>query len=598
MIEKRIHFNHNDEEFSLEKISPSDSKSLEKIASGETSDEIKNFIEKNIESDPNYIYVLVSALGSGEIWGDNVNSDYFEEEEILNSYKTFEKFGYVFTHHKNKDPKNSKGDILFAHFNPRMHRVELVVKIDRRKAPKIAADIDKGKMWDVSMGCKVPYDICSICGNVAKTENDYCTHIRHNKGEVLPDGRKVYMKNKNPRFFDISFVYIGADRTAKSLKKIASALGISEMNKKAEIDKEIPGDIISKDAGEVAATLMKSFSEIKPLEKTMSDKVLDFFSEKPISDVLTSLLTLGIVLKPEEFQRIYLNRLGYNPDDFDDVIINMSIPENDTTNKFSPLSGNLDLDIVKIGIPYIKERSAIKEYLYPRLVKMASEDREVKKKRFRPSQLATPGIVAGSLLYSRYLNEVPDYNAQGLDKTIKDHPWVLPAMTAGSIGVVKGLDEVKRANKEFEKTASNLGGRIFAGVPAAYLASDIAGRFDSDAELMEFIEEHPNLVAMLGIGATNSKDDWAAIKKALSGLQNDYGPMITKEAAKMISPKKSAPDLINDTDRLYNRYKEIDKKYNRINNIGNLLVHSTNPMETFGRGVDMLAGTAVKKLIN
>jgi hypothetical protein len=593
MIEKQIHFGFEDEEFSLEKISPSEP--LEKTASNEMSDEIKNFIKDNIESDPNHVYVLVSALGSGEIWGDNVNADYFEEEEILNHYKTFEKFGYVFTHHKNKDPKNSKGDILFSHFNPRMHRVELVVKIDRRKAPKIAADIDKGKMWDVSMGCKVPHDICSICGNVAKTRDDYCTHIKNHKGEVLPDGRKVYMINKNPRFFDISFVYIGADRTAKSLKKIASKLGI---DKKADIDKEIPGDIISEDAGKIAATLMKSFSEIKPLEKTISNKVLDFFSEKPIEDVLTSLITLGIVLKPEEFQRIYLNRLGYDPDDFDDIIINMNIPENETTNKFKPLGGQLDFDVVKIGIPYIKERSAIKEYLYPRLVKMASEEREVRKKRFRPSQLATPGIVAGSLLYSRYLNEVPDYNAEGLDKTIKEHPWVLPAVTAGSVGLVRGMDEVKRTSKEFEKTASNLGGRIFAGVPAAYLASDIAGRFDSDAKLMEFIEKHPNLVAMLGIGATNSKDDWAAIKKALSGLQKDYGPMITKEAAEMISPKKSAPDLINDTDRLYNKYKEIDKKYNTLNNIGNLVITSTNPMETFGRGVDMLAGTAIKKLIN
>jgi len=594
LIEKTIHFNYNDEEFSLQEIDPSDT-SLEKVASGTISDEIKNYIEDNIESDPDSVYVLVSAVSSGEIWGDNVNSDYFEEQEILDHYKTFEEFGYVFTHHKNKDPKKSKGDIMFAHFNPRMHRVELIVRIDRDKAPKIASDIDNDKMWDVSMGCKVPYDVCSICGNVAKTTNDYCDHIKYHKGEVLPDGRKVYMINKKPRFFDISFVYIGADRTAKSLKKVASVL--NGFKKKADIEKEIPGETISNDAGQIAAKLMRGFSDIKEREKNISDKVLDFYSEKPIDDVLTSLLTLGIILKPEEFQRIYLNKLGYNPDDFDDIILNIDIPEREVNKKFNPLFGDLDFDVFKVGIPYVKERSAIKEYLYPRLIKMAAEEpKEVRQKRFRPEQLATPGIIAGSLLYNRYLNQVPDYNAEGLDKKIKDHPWLLPVMTAGSVGAVKGLGEMKRAGKEFEKTASNLGGRVFAGVPAAYLASDIAGRFDSDAKLMKFLEEHPNLVAMLGIGATNSKDDWIAIKKALS--QMNYDNVITKEAARMVSPKKSTSDLINDTDQLYNRYKEIDKKYDTLNNIGNIFVTSASPMQSLGRGVDMLAGTAIKKIIN
>src|SRR6185295_11826397 len=38
----------------------------------------------------------------------------------------------------------------------------------------------------------------------------------------LPDGRKVAVRNDTPRFFDISFVFIGADKTAKVLAKLAS----------------------------------------------------------------------------------------------------------------------------------------------------------------------------------------------------------------------------------------------------------------------------------------------------------------------------------------------------------------------------------------
>ena len=44
-------------------------------------------------------------------------------------------------------------------------------------------------------------------------------------GKILPDGRKVFVYNHYPRFFDISFVFIGADRTSFVLEKIASGAG-------------------------------------------------------------------------------------------------------------------------------------------------------------------------------------------------------------------------------------------------------------------------------------------------------------------------------------------------------------------------------------
>lgn len=70
--------------------------------------------------------------------------------------------------------------------------------------------------------CKVPYDVCSICQHQSKTPKDYCEHARSMMNTILPDGRKVFVRNPKPRFFDISFVFIGADKTAKVMAKLAS----------------------------------------------------------------------------------------------------------------------------------------------------------------------------------------------------------------------------------------------------------------------------------------------------------------------------------------------------------------------------------------
>ncbi len=71
-------------------------------------------------------------------------------------------------------------------------------------------------MTDVSMGCRIDYSVCSICGNKAKTAAQYCAHINHQRGKVFDDGKKVYEINIGPKFHDISAVLNGADKVAKA----------------------------------------------------------------------------------------------------------------------------------------------------------------------------------------------------------------------------------------------------------------------------------------------------------------------------------------------------------------------------------------------
>jgi len=223
---------------------------LEKTAASKPSKlhpAVRRYI-KDLKPTDKGVYILVSALGAGEYWGSNVNGDLFPEAALIHSPPNWNemspeemkkvgktwKYGfpsfmnaYPYKHHVNKDPSRAFGEVKIAVWNPMMHRVELVVYLDRALCKKWLAEdvinrIDNGEFPDVSMGCKVPHDICTICGHKSKTRKDYCDDAKLLMNKILPDGRKVAVRNDTPRFFDISFVFIGADKSAKMLAKLAS----------------------------------------------------------------------------------------------------------------------------------------------------------------------------------------------------------------------------------------------------------------------------------------------------------------------------------------------------------------------------------------
>ncbi|MEC8306235.1 MAG: hypothetical protein VXZ72_00035 [Chlamydiota bacterium] len=194
-----------------------------------------------LEPEPNKTYVHILALGAGDFYGANLNNDYFPwcglshdstttPHKYPHGYKTFLN-AHSFAHHVNKDPAKSYGDVILSTLNNKMKRVELVVAIDHERCEKNGGaktlqKIHDGEYPSTSMGCRVPYDRCSICGNHARTRAEYCEHMKLMPGKILDDGRKVFVYNDYPRFFDISFVFIGADRTSFVLEKIANRQGI------------------------------------------------------------------------------------------------------------------------------------------------------------------------------------------------------------------------------------------------------------------------------------------------------------------------------------------------------------------------------------
>lgn len=263
---------------------------------------VSDFVS-GIKSDPNKIYVHILAMGAGEYFGANRNGDYFPEEVLKKYHQTFVTSpAHIFKHHINKDPSIAIGQVVFAVYNERMHRVEVIAWIDRIKGYDVVEKIEEGQFPNTSMACHTPYDTCSICGNRARSRNDYCTHLRNELGKIYPDGRKVMAINDALlRFFDMSIVFRPADVTSSILQKVAFERGVigsaesaeandlrekvASLKKLSELIKELEGNVVAS-----SPTLDGVLSRIQDPDHEIIDLLIGF----DLHHVIHALSELGI----------------------------------------------------------------------------------------------------------------------------------------------------------------------------------------------------------------------------------------------------------------------------------------------------------------
>jgi hypothetical protein len=292
-----------------------DSLSMEKVAS-----EALEY-SKHVKKEPGKTSILVLAMGASEYYGPNRNGDAFRESELIKHHHTFETNAHVFKSHVNKDPAKAIGKVLKSFYNHDMHRVEIIMQLDDALCPEIVDKVKAQKDVAVSMGCRIKYDVCSICGNKAPTRAQYCKHLQYEMNDIYPDGRVVCADNPSPNFFDISVVYRPADKTGYMLKKVAFAGGARErgqlstdlaakaasltviakyLDKAADIDKTIEGVGFGLGANSISTS-----SELPESEKqlsvkwlrTITPKVVDSYkslSDGALADMSTASLTEAI----------------------------------------------------------------------------------------------------------------------------------------------------------------------------------------------------------------------------------------------------------------------------------------------------------------
>lgn len=337
----------------------------------------------------NLIQVLMTALGAHEFWGQNTNGDRFYEKALKHEgtdygFQTFLTNANYFIHHVNKDPALAKGKVLAAVWNDKAKRVELVLGINPILDPDAPRMLDNGESLCFSMGARLPFDVCTVCGNQAKTRAQYCDHLRYQMNTIDPQtGILVGADNPTPKFFDISRVLIPADKTAYMWEKIASAASplsklssaqlaeipagkladmkylqekvasneqekLSAVKKTGHIDKRI----IAVSQPQAVEKLKKALTQVKMALDTQSKSIpVEILKSASLDQVITTMASLGMC--PTQSERSSLYEIFAGKDG--------TVP---------PITGHasqLNLALLKALAPYADDRSFLRPIMLRRI---------------------------------------------------------------------------------------------------------------------------------------------------------------------------------------------------------------------------------------
>lgn len=392
-----------------------------KLARIKTAGEAMDYI-KNVKPIPGKTIILVLAMTAGEFYGANRNGDAWPErplrvgttditaDDVLpKHYHTFETNANVYRHHINKDPAKSIGQVQKAFYNWPMHRVELLLALDNKLAEDAVQEIESGKFPAVSMGCRVKYDVCSICGNCAPSRKEYCEHAKYQLGELLSNGKRIFVWNPSPKFFDISIVRRPADKLGYMMKKVAEAvpeiyssadLGdyaegvsrkIANLRKLSLIHKVLRGTIgaTKNDSGEVRE--IKNFVNhvATPAAKQMPpipDETIKQLVRYRPAEVLATLSSMGILLTTPEFIKYFVWRIDPDMDIseeeldravavqqhvFELLASNPKILEEiDELGYLNSDPSNIRDELVKKVQPLVEKRSQAQDWILHRMIKV------------------------------------------------------------------------------------------------------------------------------------------------------------------------------------------------------------------------------------
>jgi len=201
-----------------------------------------------IQAEPdNYLYIRNRSVSGLDTWGFNSNFDAFPSEELQSAYKTFVRVG-ISVDHINNGEEDLIGLVLDSEYVPKQlycindntlfpfseekraslikegkklkvvgDYVENLLCIDKKLANEKRAGLVQailnGEVTDTSMGTSVQESECSICGNVARGEHEYCEHIKCKRcGNRAPKngekeclhsndkGRMISYNGHNPKY--------------------------------------------------------------------------------------------------------------------------------------------------------------------------------------------------------------------------------------------------------------------------------------------------------------------------------------------------------------------------------------------------------------
>jgi len=328
-----------------------DKDQLQKIASSTTIIDIKPV--------KGHSFVHLITMGAGEYYGANVNADFFNEKEgtvtfphpcpgvsptmeldggLMKYHHTYMEHGGVYHNHNNSKKGFAKeGSIAFEMYNTKMHRGEVIVDLEDSKWTQTLQKLANGEPVLWSMGCSVPFDICSDCGTKARNLNQRCPCLRFDKLGIDKEGHQKVAINDRPCLHDISDVLVPADKIAFGLRKVASGLNYNQVFINSEENKGlyIPVSVMNKIASRKEADRYSLIVKLASIEKKLLAKTVpesETLSEameipeeqekdiakkletSPLSDITSAGRKHRVMLTPKTFVRIVIKKDDSEPD--------------------------------------------------------------------------------------------------------------------------------------------------------------------------------------------------------------------------------------------------------------------------------------------
>lgn len=167
---------------------------------------------------PDFRYIRFRAIGNLEVDGPNCNFDGFPYDQFLDSRSGYGYASFInkhaFIEHNSDDISKSIGSLLGAYLNrfdlsaygnrewedlsseERIEvltnrepeedgSIEVLMAVDSHLSPSVARMIDTDTEVGCSMGTNIDYSDCSVCGNRARFEYEYCNHVAYSKGATV-----------------------------------------------------------------------------------------------------------------------------------------------------------------------------------------------------------------------------------------------------------------------------------------------------------------------------------------------------------------------------------------------------------------------------
>ena len=218
----------------------------------------------------------------------NCNGDIFPESELVKAHKKWVGKPLCIDH-KSSSVDHVRGFIVDTYYDRKQMRVIALCALDKINYPDLARKVSTGYSNNVSMGTAVGRAICFDCRTVARTEHDFCDHMKRKSGygEINAD--------LNP--IELSIVVNGADPAAKIKDIFAMAQNLNNyVERKGEELRKIAEKTFSANFSFTESTDPQSTGSGGNI--SVSSKDLDTF-KKDVEEALSKLSDISSSIEEE-----------------------------------------------------------------------------------------------------------------------------------------------------------------------------------------------------------------------------------------------------------------------------------------------------------